>query len=427
MHSICDWEAAALGPRHDPRPMRRGVWASREEEEVWLQASAETREGGETLKCGESSGKCDGLSLKRKTEEARGQGSVTGRGRVAASTSGGEVGGAESGTGKGGKILNRDDGNVGIPKIIHQIWLGSARPSSSKYMAWFASWITHHPGWAIRWWHDADVVALRQRGEFRNARAFDAAENFGEKSDILRYEILLRHGGLYVDTDMECLASFERLHKGGHSVGNGHLSFYTGFSNTATVELNNGIIGSVPGHSILRKLVDSISKLPPRKVKPELSGDYCPRDASASGGVEMLGGMIYGHADHGTRNNVNGLLASMLGGGETSAKLAEALKPGEPTKWAKCMSTIERTGPGLFTRIVLGYLASPKCGDSAAKGADGGAVVVLPSQAFYPVPNTVSVITPEILNECSHKGVTLAVHHWAKSWQREEAESKLSV
>ncbi len=34
--------------------------------------------------------------------------------------------------------------------------------------------------------------------------AYDQADNYGFKSDIARYEILYRFGGVYVDTDYEC-------------------------------------------------------------------------------------------------------------------------------------------------------------------------------------------------------------------------------
>ena len=48
-------------------------------------------------------------------------------------------------------------------------------------------------------------------------------------------QILLRHGGVYVDTDFLCLDSFEDLHR--------RYDFYTGVSNTGTFELNNGLVG----------------------------------------------------------------------------------------------------------------------------------------------------------------------------------------
>ena len=116
--------------------------------------------------------------------------------------------------------------------------------------------------------------------------------------------------------------------------------------------------------------------------------------------------------------NINALLAGMLGTGAASANLEKALSKPTSNKLNKSMSTIERTGPGLFTRTVLRYLTSSS--PSAVKGDgadDGGVVLVLPTQSFYPVPNTVGTITREILNQCICPDITLAVHHWAKSWQ----------
>ena len=73
----------------------------------------------------------------------------------------------------------------------------------------------------------------------RNRDAYLAAPNFGQKADILRYELLERYGGVYVDVDMECLQSLDPL------LDARGLIFLAGFSNTGTVELNNGLIGCV--------------------------------------------------------------------------------------------------------------------------------------------------------------------------------------
>jgi hypothetical protein len=42
-------------------------------------------------------------------------------------------------------------------------------------------------GWECRLWRDADVAQLPQG--FVNREAYEAADNYGEKSDILRYEV----------------------------------------------------------------------------------------------------------------------------------------------------------------------------------------------------------------------------------------------
>ena len=92
-------------------------------------------------------------------------------------------------------------------------------------------------GWTHVLWTDAEVAPLLD--SLRNKQAYLAAPNYGQKADILRYELLQRHGGIYMDVDMECVRSLDGLH------GQGGPAFYTGFSITGTVELNNGLIGCV--------------------------------------------------------------------------------------------------------------------------------------------------------------------------------------
>lgn len=50
--------------------------------------------------------------------------------------------------------------------------------------------------------------------------------------------MLFQIGGLYVDSDFECLAAMHDLHR--------HAGLYAGLSSTGTVEVNNGLIGYAP-------------------------------------------------------------------------------------------------------------------------------------------------------------------------------------
>ena len=125
-----------------------------------------------------------------------------------------------------------------IPKIIHQIWLGS--PVPQQFNKYINSWKNNHPDWEYRLWADDDIVAFG----LYNQEMYDEAENYGEKSDIARYEILERFGGVYVDIDFECLQPLDALH---------HMyDFYIGIQplDTRYVQVNNALIGSIPGHDI---------------------------------------------------------------------------------------------------------------------------------------------------------------------------------
>ena len=70
-----------------------------------------------------------------------------------------------------------------------------------------------------------------------------------KRSDIVRYEILHAFGGLYIDTDFECLKSFDILH---HC-----YTFYIGTLSSHNVGIGNGIIGSVAGHPLLRWCIEN--------------------------------------------------------------------------------------------------------------------------------------------------------------------------
>ena len=84
----------------------------------------------------------------------------------------------------------------------------------------------------------------------QNIDNYNRTNNLGSKSDIFRYEILYRYGGLYIDTDFECLKSFNDLT---------HLDFFTGTGHIDSPVVFNGLIACKPKHNIIKKLIDDIS------------------------------------------------------------------------------------------------------------------------------------------------------------------------
>ena len=146
-----------------------------------------------------------------------------------------------------------------IPKIIHQIWIGSKVPK--KYHLLMETWKKKHPDWTFKLWTDEDINNF----PFINKKAFDDAKNYGLKSDIWRIEILFYYGGLYVDTDFECIKPFDILH---HS-----HDFYVGLICDV---IPNGIIGSIPKHPILQKCIKTLknAKINEKSNPMEVSGPY---------------------------------------------------------------------------------------------------------------------------------------------------------
>jgi mannosyltransferase OCH1-like enzyme len=131
-----------------------------------------------------------------------------------------------------------------IPKIIHQIWLGSPLPAHFEKLQ--QTWKDKHPDWEFKLWTDENTKSLN----LINRELFEAVPNYGEKSDILRYELLDQFGGLYCDVDFECLQPFDLLHD--------NLDFYTGLPGWRGLHLNNGIIGCTQGHPIIKKCISDL-------------------------------------------------------------------------------------------------------------------------------------------------------------------------
>ena len=93
-----------------------------------------------------------------------------------------------------------------IPKKIHLIWLGPKTPPI-VFKDCLASLKKNLPDWEFKLWTDADVPSL----DLYNQKYFDEETNYAAKSDILRYEILYRFGGVYIDVDIEVIQSLDIL------------------------------------------------------------------------------------------------------------------------------------------------------------------------------------------------------------------------
>ncbi len=149
-----------------------------------------------------------------------------------------------------------------IPKIIHQIWLGSPLPQ--EFIALQQSWIDHHLGrdWMYKLWTDEDVAQL----QLYNQEFYDDTDNYGVKSDILRWELLFNYGGVYIDMDYECLRSLDELHY--------TYDFYTALQplDTLFIQLGAALVGARPGHPILQHCIETIRNDWHHKGAPKKTG-----------------------------------------------------------------------------------------------------------------------------------------------------------
>ncbi len=164
------------------------------------------------------------------------------------------------------KNKERLKGDERIPKVVHFIWLGP-RSFPRTSVENVRMWMKHHPDWTFKFWTDRERIppcknmecVLIQPSHFDFLEEhYESSENWGEKSDILRYEILFREGGVYSDHDANCLRSFDDLHHsydfyGGLEVPHDEVAGYT-------ISAGIGIIGAKPHHPLIKGCIQAVEE-----------------------------------------------------------------------------------------------------------------------------------------------------------------------
>ena len=128
----------------------------------------------------------------------------------------------------------------GIPKIVHYMWFGP-RPMPPEYRGFIEGWRRLMPDWRIMGWTDDHID-----WSVRYLRQAYATRGWTRLADYMRVHALHRHGGFYLDTDIELLRPLEPL-RGERVV----LGFQTVERTPSWV--NNAVIGAEPGHPFLAR------------------------------------------------------------------------------------------------------------------------------------------------------------------------------
>ena len=134
---------------------------------------------------------------------------------------------------------------MAIPKIIHYCWVGgNPKPQSVLYC--IESWKRNCPDYEIREWNETNYDFTKNN----YMRQAYEAKKWGFVPDYARLDIIYEHGGIYLDTDVEMVRSFDSLLEN---------ECFFGFENTGDGEffVNCGHgFGAVPHHEVIRQARD---------------------------------------------------------------------------------------------------------------------------------------------------------------------------
>ena len=97
-----------------------------------------------------------------------------------------------------------------IPRIIHQIYEDMSGPPDTL-LRLAETWKKNHPNWKYCFWNK---TSIEQFMEIEFPELIESYKSFAydvERWDIIRYLIIYRFGGLYVDMDYECFEPLDAL------------------------------------------------------------------------------------------------------------------------------------------------------------------------------------------------------------------------
>ena len=159
-----------------------------------------------------------------------------------------------------------------IPKIVHQIWLGNSKPFKLHEMYMDTCKKLYKANdWEYLIWTDKDITQENFPKTYKYIQEVIAIgkemkslnKKYAQIADLMRLEILYNHGGMYLDTTVECVNPIV-LGEDTFVVSNECKKNGFKCASEKGLYVSNSFIASVPRHPIIRamlskKVLDSIN------------------------------------------------------------------------------------------------------------------------------------------------------------------------
>ena len=133
-----------------------------------------------------------------------------------------------------------------IPKKIHYCWF-SGKPIPKEFQKYIETWKKHCPDYEIIRWDESNYDI--SKNEYMKAAYRE--KRWGFVPDYARFDIIYREGGIYLDTDVELVKSFDEL------LDN---PCFLGFETERDINAGLGF-GAEQGNEVIRQLRDMYDKI----------------------------------------------------------------------------------------------------------------------------------------------------------------------
>lgn len=164
-----------------------------------------------------------------------------------------------------------------IPKVIHYCWFGGA-PLPKRFQDNIDSWKRYCPAYEIIQWNEDNYDVTKNRYMWQ---AYESRK-WGFVPDYARLDIVETQGGIYLDTDVRMVRSFDPLLQFG---------MFCGFESMTRINFGQGF-GAVKGHLVVRRLREEYENR--AFIDPDGKMNTVPSPVYQTRGLERLGAVING-------------------------------------------------------------------------------------------------------------------------------------
>lgn len=149
---------------------------------------------------------------------------------------------------------------IQIPKIIHQIWEGRREPLPEFLAQLGQTWQVKNPDWQYQFWDDDRMTTFVKEYYPQYWSMYEGFPYDVQRWDAIRYMILYKHGGLYVDFDYECLEPFNGLLDGQTCCIGLEPRMHAGLFNREQL-LGNALMASIAGTPFMGRIIEYLFSL----------------------------------------------------------------------------------------------------------------------------------------------------------------------
>ena len=152
-----------------------------------------------------------------------------------------------------------------IPKIIHYCWFGGAMPNEMKKC--ISSWVPNlwANGYELMFWNDNNASRYLNT---ENSKYLYDNKCYSFLSDYVRFSVLYEYGGIYLDTDVKLINSFDKILDLNTYIGLERIDAYDSDISFGGHIISSAILGTDKNNPFFLKMLFEINLL----KKEELYG-----------------------------------------------------------------------------------------------------------------------------------------------------------